>query len=396
VDSAGFAALWPDHTLTDAQRAQAAVDGGAGSRRWQTDARAVATRFATDVLGWPTPHLVQFAAGGSSGEQASARMCAASCPSLGADFDAEISLRQFVTQGAGGVWDVEGVEDDKLHAGGSIGLDEPGQRLASGRELELFASPPRFGGLRNGSRVDAGSVLWGKCGPVVDAVAVPLWFHETRIQLAGQRDSSCGSPLLTRPGLVAPLDGFVLAASPSTTDVWALVRALTGGPAPAEPIEDLLAIPEHFVPRRPGAAFPEPPPAWWRADPSSLPACRADQVRLGAAGSDFVNGWQALVGVDVRITSPPACRVEVMVDLRARGHHGGPIGVRVAAANVSGVLPRQTLTARWLWSGWCAEGRPRFDFILRGSTSAPVSLRPSEAPQCRARGAGPTAITPLD
>jgi hypothetical protein len=258
---AEFHALWPERTLTDAQRAQGLVDNG--QDRWRLQAAQVAFEFATDMLAWkdPVPE-----SGGCFGSR---------CPF---DDDTQaftvhrgcltctgvvVEVQRLVRPGDTGIWSVTRV------GGHGISLPaEPGATLESGSTIAAPTSYPDSAGIL------AGYAYLGECSgfsafpPVrvsdgqIEFVVAPSSFREhCESPGAGGGSSASGSASAGGgPGLLArPVDGYVFVAripgGATDLDPFSLAPGETVG------IEDLAAVPVHFVPAAsPAPSSPSPEP----------------------------------------------------------------------------------------------------------------------------------------
>ena len=368
VPASRFAALWPEQTLAAAMRTQSALDGGDARLAWRTDPVDVASRFAAQVLGWERPRIAQRQVWrlGSGIEIARVWLCDTDgCPAAGAAFDQEVVMKRLAGSGDTGVWSVTDVTSGRLFLdeGPAIRIRDP--FLRAGRRLHAVTFD---GALPDGTKVVAGSTTTGPCGPVAETATPTIRFSRVRFQVATALDRTCAK--VTRP---APTPGYVF--------VYPLLRGVAFTPATlfterrpegSRPLMDLTAMAVRFTPR---AALPKPPGPWLSRDPSTLPTCSPDALRVVVGAGNPLPGFGVGVFAEVRKARGSACHAEL--DLRLVLFDGEGERVRIDGDHVQhldGFLPgyepgQRAIHAGWGLYGWCgrAEDGPLIARVDSGS-----------------------------
>ena len=263
-----YLGLWPERTLAEAQQVQVAVDAGDQTESWRTDPEEVAKRFVIDVMGWredmgDAPGLfVQNLGEDSPCCTFRVARTPHSWPYPGPPWwetaSEEITVRQFISPGAEGIWSVTGVRADQLtvpyEPGAEVGTDAQLQGRIDSREDHI-----QLGG-EGGSACSQGEVVTIK-GP--DA-AMPDYQPWTS-QVTFFRSPECGK---TGDGYVA----LVVGGSDPPVDPFGPVNpGLQKRYIPA-----LTMVPVRFIPM--ASESPSPTSATPCPSPVTVPSLQGMSV----------------------------------------------------------------------------------------------------------------------
>jgi hypothetical protein len=268
-----FHALWPETSLTDAERAQDAVDAGEADTRWRLDARTTAGRFASQVLGWSetaltVPEGADLEGAGPVALEISTLPvpCPFPPPPTCLQRKASVVLERLLRPDTTGIWSVVEVQSPGSAATGDQRLAVPldvGAEVVSGQEVSLPFSVP------HGTELWAGWTYLGECSASSSLGSVRP--NHADVMVFAVADSTfsedCGSGASgggggMEPGsLEQPVDGYVFVE---------LVLSGAGGGDPIgnaenggstdnpESLVALAAVPVRFVPAEVGSAPPTP------------------------------------------------------------------------------------------------------------------------------------------
>ena len=368
-----FAALWPEQDLPAAAVVQRDVRRGDASLAWRTDPTRTAQRFATTVLGW-TGSTVAKAETWTLNKHdvhiARVWLCEPhGCPARGAAFDQQIILKQLLDAGPAGVWSVTDVTSGRILLDESPLLRIKDPKVRAGRRMRAFTTGAGDGGFPDGARVLAGSAYRGGCGTVVESTAPAFRFQRIRFQVGARPDTTCGAERLD-----GVAHGYVFVAPrPRAGGFGAATLFTAPRPPEAGPLHDLTAIAVRFMPR---GRVPDPPPAWLSRDPTTLPACRAADLRLGEVlAGPTVPGLGVGIFVDLGRRGDGACHVVAEATLHLHDARGARIDLPgVSVLHVDGYLPgylpdRTSIPLGWGLFGWCGRtiaGPVRVRIVVAG------------------------------
>ena len=364
VGGSRFTALWPEQTLAASTLVQRAVDAGDPEFAWRTHPVSTAERFAGVVLGWSSWRIELASTWKlpSGIEISRVWLCDVDgCPVVGAAFDEEVTLKRLTASGEGGVWSVTDVTSGRLLLEQSAEIRIRDPHVREGQRLDALSTE---GGVPDGTRVVAGSTTLGPCGLIAESTTSTVRLSRVRFQVAAHVGRGCGRT--ARPS-VTPGYVFVyphhrgMATDPAT---------LFTQPRPdgSTPILDLTAIAVRFTPRD---EVPGPPPSWRSRDPSTLPACRPEQLEGAIGAGRAVPGFGVGVFFAVRKASGPACHVVIHVRLALLDEAGTRIAVPGPhTQRLEGYLPgyvpgTRALYAGWGLFGWCGRDHDEIAVSVR-------------------------------
>ncbi len=254
-----FHALWPEQTLSGAQREQDAVEHGAD--QWRLDPNQVAIRFGQEVLGWTDNS--DTVPDGPNGCRVDPQHCSNDGPDSatrpiyelgGPGGQIVVHLQRLVRHGAGGIWSVTSADGRKM----SFPVVQ-GAEIPSGTTLELPTT------LADRTGVQGAYSYIGRCGvltrfvrPEVRGGLIRVRVGESSFEEHCESGGSSGSSEGGRssaeedgPGLLArPVDGYIfLEVAPGAEEGYDPLTP--GGPQGTVPLEDFAAVAVRFAPATP-------------------------------------------------------------------------------------------------------------------------------------------------
>jgi hypothetical protein len=356
--AADFLALWPEQTLEGALATQLAVDDGDTALAWRTNARDVALRFVSSVMGWRAPIIEEVRP--YSGDRFEYLNVQVAETGAGTGVDAPSThtlwLQRILRGGSTGIWSVVTVRSPRI----SEPRWTPRMPFRYGHVVETWS-----GGLPDGAGAIAGWTLRAGCG--VETRGRPIYYHRgwTRFEVNELgvrpwclvRKKNRDQRLRTYPGnvVIARAEGL------GANDVRHLFHPAA---PPDQPILDLTATTVHFGP---GWATTYLQRRAWSADPDDTPICPDHRIELADPAAGWQSGYNDWPGVQVYVRTRGACRIREVFALSVSSA-AGPLDQPPpfsATSFVRGEPPRDEVSAQWAVSNICARGRAVF--TIRGA-----------------------------